>query len=812
MFFRELGHSSSITPSPYGITQAQSHPVMKQLHAHLAIASASQPHAHKLKQSNKIIEFSPPSQIISSYANFGSILDPNHYVKTNYIQHAPPQQYGYTHFNPQHNHHVQKPNFASNDLSGSYHYNSNFNVQQERPQTQPSLPASVITPFLDQVHLIQKETASENKFEVKPIHLEVKSPENVSFEMVNDVFSKHLVPPPPSNPTLVTSNNYIASSSTVQPSESTKIKLVNFNLSMPSPLQDASRFSYVKIGATATPFSTSTIRSSVKSHDDKFHSDHHHDGDLRFRPMKLSPYENTYLTTERVPNVFNQLNRSTENAYKQHKLLHPSYTGYPKRQKLAEKPAFLPTPYRPGNIETKENEKELSHSFFTIEDAMTQLPINLHKNRIPFEESDEASEIITLAPFKSFETETPITLRPTFTPTPSVEQLLPKNRQKLRKRRPKPQKRPVQEEDELEVTTTSRSKPNRNRVSNFNDSEKNDSENKMRSRQPANYPSRTRNPNNSSHREKEISGKNNSSESSVKTNGNVDQEKDSLSINSNDDVLKLTTEISEVVDENIKHRVRLRFKNNSNQSKPNALETASFKIKTRDSVAERDNSILKQDDDGVEVTTETGVIAENSHYDIRSNLRLPNYKNNYKNEDQSVTTAFFPTTTKQPAFIATTLVSVADLETEDKTGLNKPFASNRPRFSIKDYRKKQLSTVSSTSTASTTTVTTKPDGQRFNRLRFQLNKKKNETSSNEDKSGATTAPVADIPKRKFSIKSNFTTKFFTSSTTEGSPIATTLATVKLRGSLPKRILPSRNFTKYSNDGGKHTFNFETILF
>lgn len=795
MYFRELGHSSSITPSPYGITQA--HPVMKQLHAHLAIASAashSHSHSHKLKQSNKVIEFSPPSQIISSYANFESILDPTHYVKTNYIQHAPPQQYGYTHFN----HHAQKPNFAVNDLPANYHYSTNFNVQQERPQVQPSLPASVITPFLDQVHLIQKEAASEQKPEVKPIRLEVKSPENVSFEMVNDVFSKHLVPPPPSNPTLLASNNYKPISSTVLPAEPTKYKSVSFNLSMPSPLQDASRFSYVKAGATATPSSTTTIRSYVKNLDDKFHSD----GDLRFRPMKLSPYENTYLTTERVPNVFNQLNRSTENAYKQHKLLHPSYTGYPKRQKIAEKPAFLPTPYRPGNIENKENEKELSHSFFTIEDAMTQLPISLQKNKVPIDEqSEEALDIITLAPYKSFETETPITIGPTLTPTPSVE-LPQKNRQKLRKRRPKPQKRP-ELEDNQEVTTA-RSKSNRNRISNFNDSEKYDSESRNRIRQQPSS-SRTRNQNITSIREK---GKNILSESSVKINSEVDQEKNTQ-LFSNDDTLKLTTEIAEVVDENIKHRVRLRLKNTSNQSKSNVLETANFKPKMRDNVAEKSNLIFKQDDEGGDVTTESGVIAESSHNDIRSKVRLPNYKNNYKNEDQSATSTFFPTTTKLPPVIATTLLAVT-LETEGKIGLNKPFANNRPRFSIKDYRKKQLVTGISTTPTSTTTIVTKPDGQRFNRLRFQLNKKRNETSSGEDKSSVTISSVADGPKRKFSIKSNFTTKFIVSSTTEGSPITTK------KGSLPKRILPSRNFTKYNQDSGKYLnntfFNFNKRLY
>lgn len=733
------------------------HPVMNKFQAHMALAAASQSQHNKLKNQQNY-GFTPPSQVMSSYSNFGPATSSPYwhmgFMKNNNPFQVPHDNRDFHHHfhqaqvaKPQHQHHQNQQHQQSQHQQPQQQQH-----QQQQHQQQQSLPnvhPSVITPFLDQVRLKQKEAGAEQKNAFKQSH-EVNSQENNGpYEVINDIFSKHLVPPL-STPVVH-----------IKPKPFDKLEKANkYNLSMPSPLQDASRFNYNHIVSTATPASN----------------------DLRnnFRP---SASDNTYRSTEK-PNVFINLNRTKENVYKQHKLLHPSYTGgqrvKPSVSVSLEKP-FLPTPYRP---EKEEEEVKYDYkpptNFFTIEDAVTpHLSYEIVKSHIPVEEEPEV-DVYTFPKRPEYEYSTQEaykTSEPTAAPIESSSQ---KPRQKLRRRKPKPQQKQQQQQQQQEqkqqqvvkeptevherITEKPTYKPNRLRGS-IKNADTQTEQSDLRTRNRVNHPSRVRNRFNVS------------STASTSTTADLESTAKAFTEEENTPPLRATTENYSKIEEsseqpeNVKRRVRLRFKN---KLRSNAMETANFKPKLNDNQiadTENENFVIKQSDETTEPTaTESGL------NEIRLSFKLPNSRLRNEGLTTLPTTADTVSTSIEPS-------STKGIEPEETNVLNK--IANRPRFSIKEYKRKQLTTSSVNtplSTTSTTVVTTtKPDNQRFNRLRLNLNRRRNETTEPE-RSGD---EDYEVPRKRYS-----STRF---SPTTDAPTQTSSS--PKRGSLPKRTFSTRNFTK-----------------
>lgn len=134
---------------------------MGKYHAHMA--HASQGHLVKVKPGQNY-GFSPPSHIVSNYAKFPADLN-----------------------NPYYNHH----HLLANQRPVK-HFNSDVTYNQQ--QTLPSVHPSIITPFLEQIQIKQKEADLKNL--IKEVQEQHSQNHNGSLEIINDVFSKNLVPPP----------------------------------------------------------------------------------------------------------------------------------------------------------------------------------------------------------------------------------------------------------------------------------------------------------------------------------------------------------------------------------------------------------------------------------------------------------------------------------------------------------------------------------------------------------------------------------------------------------------------------------------
>ena len=699
---------------------------MSKYQAHIALAAASQNHLQKMKH-QKNFGFSPPSQIVANYANFGK----------------------YWHASlPNGN----RPIHVVHDNRDFQNHYKKHPEQFQHSQVLPNVHPSIITPFLEQVQIKQKEAAAaeQHKKTIKQSH-ETNSHENDgSFEIINDVFSKHLVPPP-QNPL-----------STVAKPEKEE-KLNKYNLAMQSPLQDASRFNYNNVISTATPASNDYTR---------------------FRP---SAPDNTYYSTEK-PNVFVHLNnRTKENVYKSHKLLHPSYTGGLKKKPVTviEKP-FLPTPFIPESEELLKIDYEPQHSFFTIEDAVTP-NLGYHKLNNPTSVK-ENPESITLAPKFVFNYEKD------HQSSPTEESSTQRPRQKLRRRKPKPQQqlqsqfKKGSEGENLDDKSPSESTHLRGNIKASGNNDTASDQNNLRTRNRANHPIRTRNRLNLL-----------SSPATILTTLDTDHftkfstedNKSKETSNEHEATTEMTTtakKAEESVDQpgNVKRRVRLRLKN---KLRPvgNTLEAADFKMKVNDNHiadTEHEKVIVKQFDD----TTESLATERNPH-EVKSTLRLPNLKL----RSEHLTT--LPTTADTISTAANPTSFTKSVEEEEGNALNKII--NRPRFSIKDYKRKQFSTSlapATTSTSTTAVTTTRPDSQRFNRLRFNLTRRNNETNDNSEES-------------KVSSKKRTST---TRTTTVAPETVTQTSTTFKRGS-SKRTFPARNFTRPTTNPEYDTTTVKPIV-
>lgn len=669
----------------------------------MALAAASNKHKHHQ------IAFSPPSQIMSNYASFGPATSNPYW-------------------------HAGKPNNAPFPFVHDTRFHHKLPEPHHQPlqQVMPSVHPSILTPFIEQVQIKQKQAAAaEQKNAVKQSQEATSHENNGSFEIVNDVFSKHLVPPPP-NP----------SKSRPEKGE----KLNKYNLSMQSPLQDASRFNYENVVSSATPASTGES--------------------LRFKP---SASDFHYLTTDK-PNVFVHLNnRTKENVYKQHKLLHPSYTGKPKRPSVVvEKPQqkpFLPTPYRPEKEQhVVQQGFEPNHSYFTIEDAVTpNLRYEVVKSHIPV---DEEPEIISIyEPSKrpaTFEQAATLAYSSTTTTEPPREISTPKPRQKLRRRKPKPQKPSTTSTTAEEVKELTTIRPTRLR-GNIKAGDSHVDQSDLRTRNRVNHPNRVRNRPNFSSPAATLS----TADYDSTIRSSTEEEKRSESTTATE-ATSTQAESSEQPETGVKRRVRLRYKN---KLRTNTLEGVDFKPKLSDNTisdTEHDSIVVKHQS---AETTDSSLVTESGIGDIRSSLKLPNLKLRHEALTTLPTTADTISTSVQPS-------STTSAEHDDNSILNK--IANRPRFSIKEYKRKQVTLTTPASTVltsvSTAAPTTKVDNQRFNRLRVSLTRRRNETNDSGEE--------AELPRKRYSTQRPTTT------TTE----STTQTTAK-RITLPKRTFPPRNFTK-----------------
>jgi hypothetical protein len=705
-------HSSSVTP----------HPMMNKLQAHLSLSPSSHNHL-KIKQN---ILFSPPSKIMSNYANFGSATNkPHWHLPADSIR--PSGQYHYVNDNR----HVHQ------------HYHPEAQKQQQHQHQMAEVHPSILTPFIEQIQLKQKEVDQQKKHHQQQIQGSVKilSHDNThvttsnsnnnnnnnnnyekekeieNFEMINDVFSKHLVPPPPSiKPTVFSSGHHDAPSSTVNKKKQEKLN--KFNLSMKSPLQDASRFNYENVVSTNRPS---------------------------------------------TPNVFVHLNnRTKDNAYKHHKQLHPAY----------KKKPFLPTPYEPE----KQSEEivlnggyEPQHTFFTIEDAVTPniAPSkNKFRDQIPVDEHIyEHQKVRQTTPRTTTSTTISSNINDLYEPTSTESSLKStlKPRQKLRRRKQKPKHQQTENNvnnDGSEVTLKTKGK-----LSEID-------ENVLKTRNKINHPIRTRN-------------KFNTQSTSPSTLSTSNEDEKSVELTTVTTHTSESSKQSEIFDpnNNQKRRVRIKFRNKLRTTTTDPAEAYDSDSKHADNqISETENEDFAINS---KIASETSTIPTTAY----SGLILPKLK--FKNEIFTT----FPTTASESSSTPTAPGSTASIESI-------PSKIPRPRFSIKEIKRKQLAqsvspTTQTTTTTTTVSTSTTPDGQRFNRFRASFNRKRNETTLES-------AEENQIEKKKiFTLRTSpsssiatatVTTTTVTSPTTTESSVLTSSINSR-RNTLPKRTFPARNITR-----------------
>lgn len=444
--------------SVYKATQLPG-PVLNKINSQIGLSS--RPNAQGLISQNQI-----PGHVISTFSHFGPaspvIQNSKPRIRANFIA-SPFDPHHFS--NPYSGHLIQSGPFGKNNFVSALHFPPNANSaayqltntfvsspikpnsealllhpQKSNLPSLPTVPPSILSPFFQQIQQQQQDAVAT----AAPI--DHRRPEAVKtsinmdpFKLLNDEYSVHLVPPPVRPASNV---NYIRNLPTAQPTlpptesphnpapthdyydeeHKKAMDILNkYNIPAISPLQDINRFVY-----NAGPF-------------------------------KAMPTATTYPTaspatfTTQQPNTFKNLMRRPENEFKQHKISHPSYSGakYPNdpKYRVTNKP-FLPTPDTSPDL-------AITHSFFTIEDAITLSP-HLHYRRpnvvptntnqieeiIRKPQEEQITEIATVG--ENSETDT--TLQPP--PSSSVQQNRQRNRNKVRRKRPRPSTESSSEADE----------------------------------------------------------------------------------------------------------------------------------------------------------------------------------------------------------------------------------------------------------------------------------------------------------------------------------------------------------------------------
>ncbi|KAG4072780.1 hypothetical protein HA402_005257 [Bradysia odoriphaga] len=239
-----------------------------------------------------------------------------------------------------------------------------------------------------------------------------------NFKAIENEFTHNLVPPPfkYKDASQLREKPPASSSSSYLDVEQIKaIDILNkYNIPAISPLQDANLYSYKSRPVQSTEISVDP------------------------RPTENHQFGTSPSFTTEKPNIFQNLNRPAESEYKQHKLMHPSYTGA-KRPVHSTNEPFLPTPHS--------HDVAITHSFFTIEDAVTLSPKHSYRPVLPTNidqiediirkpAEEEITEVITLSPVNNDLQENVKETSPL--PVFETSTRLRGRGNKLRRRKPKP--------------------------------------------------------------------------------------------------------------------------------------------------------------------------------------------------------------------------------------------------------------------------------------------------------------------------------------------------------------------------------------
>lgn len=370
------------------------------------------------------------------------------------------QHFPQNNIHQQHSHHQQLPPQQPNQQSAPA-------TQLDEPQPSylpslPTVPPSVLSPFF-QVQQQKQETpataappTSQTQNQNQPSQQQSPQTHQESsgsqFQLLNDEYTVNLVPPPPykhtdstrfrsrvppptTPSTAATSNTFtlptgppgISSDDFFDDEQQKALEiLTKYNIPAISPLQDANRFAYNSGSFLGLSTSAAPSPAFVDNNVFRFWSGNNNNSATTF-------------TTEK-PNVFRNLNRPTESEFEQHKLMHPAYTSGTRRP--------VDESLAPSTTQDTSLNNAITHSFFTIEDAITLSPY--HHYRRPVKptnaneieanlrrptQGEEYTESASMDPFADIVKENADVV--TVPPSSSTQHPRP-NRNKLRRKRPRP--------------------------------------------------------------------------------------------------------------------------------------------------------------------------------------------------------------------------------------------------------------------------------------------------------------------------------------------------------------------------------------
>lgn len=647
-------HRDGTLTSPSSVFKSTQlpHPVVNKLNAHMTLAS---------RPTNQ-------GQIISSFTHFGPAApqfvrgDPKH-IRPNFLG-APYNQYhysnGYTgHLTPS-GHFVAKNNYPSSlhfspNGAGSYQFTNTFipsagvkpssealhfvnpssQIQQQNPAPPqpspshlpalPTVPPSVLSPFFQQVQQQQQEAVSTASTATQaPNENNNNNVNNLqnsnSFQLLNDEYTINLVPPPfkHTDSTRFRGRQPVLSSTTPIPSttpvplptgpspspspadffdeeQQKALEILNkYNIPAISPLQDNNRYSY-NSGPLIVLSSTPNTPSSYS--------------DAQIYQHIWQNNTQAAFTTEK-PHLF-------RNEYIPHKVVHHGFTGVKRPHEFQINPS--PTPFLPTPDSGQNN--AITHSFFTIEDAITLSP-HLHYRRPVLPTNANEIEVSIKTPqnedfiktASSPDTPTEVISeqneRVTLQPPPSTPDQKLRNRNKLRRKRPKPTTE--------NTIIINEQKPQRNKLNEEKDENKWDTQTEMPKNHKEYTATRERGPPGLSYRD---------------TTSESPREATTTSYNSYRNGLRT------------RNRTRISSATETTSERPQRIKKPTFNADQRRPNNRFEDNKIQRQRPHIEKTTRA---PDDDNEETTINLRDNGYLNNYNKHSRR------PTTTPQPISVSTT--------------------------------------------------------------------------------------------------------------------------------------------------------------
>lgn len=405
------------------------------------------PNAVRYPQNSISSVYSPHAQHTVHLKHPSSQLQPLQQQIGNNNQHFSAQQPQYE--KPKEQQHLTETFYSQSISHENSHGNSNPEADDQKQFVEsqdsskkegaylpplPSVPPSVLSPFFQHVQQQQQQqfststtTTTEasnqpkdqnhfpNAFDLYNSNQDVQYS---NFKALENEYTHNLVPPPYKHKETSQFRDKTPSSSASSYLDVEQIKALDilnkYNIPAISPLQDSNRYAY-----NSRPVPSTEIPN--------------------IRPTEHQYGTSPSFTTEK-PNIFQNLNRPGESEYKQHKLMHPAYTGSKRPLQIhSTNQPFLPTPHS--------HDFAITHSFFTIEDAVTLSPKHSYRPILPtntdqIEEilrkpaEEEITEVITLAPVDNDLQDIVKVTSPL--PTFDTSTKLKGRGNKIRRRKPKP--------------------------------------------------------------------------------------------------------------------------------------------------------------------------------------------------------------------------------------------------------------------------------------------------------------------------------------------------------------------------------------